>query len=800
MMLSAYSFAQNDRRGDRGALAVRVHDHVSLPLPHPDDRAGRADCGPQDDRASYGQRELRRCRTVLGAHLRHHLCRRRGHRHSNGVPVRHELGPLRALCRAGGRPDPLHGKRVRVLRGVVPARRVPLRRVPRGAAGPLARGGRRGLRRRPFRLLHRRHERVDATPGRIPDRRRPRRTDEPRGAPDEPVRALAVPARDLGRDRHGIDGDGRHRGVLPARGTRPGTGTAVRARRRRLRRHLRRLLALPDGRVPRRAHHAPSAVEDGRDGRAVQDAGRRAAGDHRHARSRAAGADGSDLRARHPQLSRLRELLGARDGPERHPRRSRAAGGNRLLRVPHHGRARNDLHRDHGGVRVHALAGPAVRPPQPALDPDARDAVSLHRQRSRMGRRRSRAAAVGGLRAAARGGRLVHQRHDGDDVLHAAGLHGPVPRARHPLSAPLRTHRPSGTRTPRGRRAINRGIRDAAVSLNTTWFIVLAFTLAVYAVLDGFDIGVGAIHLLLGRTREDRAALIDSIGPVWNGNEVWLLAAGGSMVVAFPTLYASSFSGFYLPLMLVLWLLLLRGLGIEFRHQIHHPMWEDFWDVVFSAASVLLALLFGVAFANVLRGVPFDESGGFRGTFAVLLNPFSILGGVLSVATLALHGACWAALKSDGDLQRRARRFAAVLWIPAAVLLAAIVAASFAVRPDFLHNFTARPLLLVFPLAALASLAMNRAAITLGRDRRAFVASCAYVASVLASVTAGLYPTLLPAAPGSAGPGLDIYNAAAPPGRLKVALAISLVGLAIVSVYLVSVYRIWSGKTSSVYH
>jgi len=155
------------------------------------------------------------------------------------------------------------------------------------------------------------------------------------------------------------------------------------------------------------------------------------------------------------------------------------------------------------------------------------------------------------------------------------------------------------------------------MNLNVAWFGVLAFTLAVYAVLDGFDLGLGTIHLLLGRTREERTRLIDSIGPVWNGNEVWLLAAGGSMVVAFPNLYAASFSGFYLALMLVLWLLLLRGLGIEFRHQIHHPMWEDAWDVVFAGASVLLALLFGVAFGNVLHGVPFEAPGEFRGSFTV---------------------------------------------------------------------------------------------------------------------------------------------------------------------------------------
>ena len=199
------------------------------------------------------------------------------------------------------------------------------------------------------------------------------------------------------------------------------------------------------------------------------------------------------------------------------------------------------------------------------------------------------------------------------------------------------------------------------------WFCLVAAMITAYVMLDGFDLGLGTIHLLLGRDRMERARLIDSIGPVWNGNEVWLLAAGGSMVVAFPTLYAAAFSGFYLALMLVLWLLLLRGLGIEFRHQIHHPMWEDAWDVVFCGASALLAVLFGVALANVLHGVPFDPDGTFQGSFSVLLNPFSLLGGLLSVVTLALHGACWAALRTDGALRDRARRFAAALWAGAAL-------------------------------------------------------------------------------------------------------------------------------------
>ena len=335
------------------------------------------------------------------------------------------------------------------------------------------------------------------------------------------------------------------------------------------------------------------------------------------------------------------------------------------------------------------------------------------------------------------------------------------------------------------------------MNLNSAWFVLLAFTLAVYAMLDGFDLGLGTIHLLLGRTRQERERLIETIGPVWNGNEVWLLAAGGSMVVAFPNLYAASFSGFYLALMMVLWLLLLRGLGIEFRHQIHHPMWEDAWDVVFAVASALLALLFGVALANVLRGVPLDDNGVFRGTFTLLLNPFSILGGLLSVATLALHGACWAALRTDGDLQRRARRFASVLWIPSALVLIAMVGASFVVRPDFSQNFTGYPLLFVFPLAAIAALAVNRHALARGFDKRAFLASSAYIAGVLASVAAGLYPVLLPAS--GDGTPLDIYNAAAPPQSLRIAMVVYLTGLVIVSVYLVAVYRVWRGKVGAVY-
>jgi cytochrome d ubiquinol oxidase subunit II len=210
-------------------------------------------------------------------------------------------------------------------------------------------------------------------------------------------------------------------------------------------------------------------------------------------------------------------------------------------------------------------------------------------------------------------------------------------------------------------------------------------------------------------------------------------------------------------------------------------------------------VLFGVALGNVLRGVPLDANGEFRGTFSLLLNPFALLGGLLSVATLILHGACWAALKTDGDLRLRARLFARIGWVPAAALLVAMILVSFMVRPEFVRNFTAWPVLFALPVVAVAALVVNMFSVRSGNDARAFIASSVYIAAILGSVAAGLYPLLLPASAGSGFTGLDIYNAAAPPQSLRTALIVYLVGLAIVTVYLANVYRIWKGPTDGVY-
>jgi cytochrome d ubiquinol oxidase subunit I len=300
------------------------------------------------------------------------------------------------------------------------------------------------------------------------------------------------------------------------------------------------------------------------------------------------------------------------------------------------------LHRDPERLGVLPVARYALPSARDALDPDDGRARSLYRERGRLVGRGSGSSAVDRVRAEARRRVVVSQRHGRDDVLHAHRLHGTVPRAR-PCST-CSSSRASSTRARRPRVATN---------------------VAEHGVVPAADVHAGGLRRArrlrsrpgrdspAARPRSRRTGAADRLDRPGVERQRGVAARrGGALVAAFPTFYAASFSGFYLALMLVLWLLLLRGIGIEFRHQIHHPLWEDAWDVVFSIASLLLALLFGVALGNVLRGVPFDAEGEFRGTFAVLLNGFSILGGVLSVVTLGMHGACWAALRPTATCRR----------------------------------------------------------------------------------------------------------------------------------------------------
>ena len=207
--------------------------------------------------------------------------------------------------------------------------------------------------------------------------------------------------------------------------------------------------------------------------------------------------------------------------------------------------------------------------------------------------------------------------------------------------------------------------------METIWFWLVACMLAAYVIFDGFDFGAGIVHFLVARTDDERRVALSTVGPVWDGNEVWLLAAGGTLYFAFPALYASSFSGFYLPLMMVLWLLILRGVSIEFRNHVASPVWHPLWDAGFAVSSALLAIFFGAALGNVVRGVPLDAAGEFflplwtnwtPGKSPGILDWYTVLAGVAVLAVMALHGALWVALKTAGEMEPRARRVAGLVW------------------------------------------------------------------------------------------------------------------------------------------
>src|SRR5260370_20043528 len=236
--------------------------------------------------------------------------------------------------------------------------------------------------------------------------------------------------------------------------------------------------------------------------------------------------------------------------------------------------------------------------------------------------------------------------------------------------------------------------------MGTIWFCLVAIMLTVYVLLDGFDLGAGAIHLLVAKTDEERVQVLASIGPVWDGNEVWLVAAGGTLYFAFPSLYASSFSGFYLPLMIVLWPLILRGISIAFRNEVISKVWDPFWDFLFCASSLLLAIFFGAALANVVRGVPLDASGYFfepmwtdfrLGEQTGILDWYTILVIVLSLLALVMHGALWVQMKTNGAVSGRAGRLAVRAWGGVVALTALGMALTFRIQPQVKKNFITWP-------------------------------------------------------------------------------------------------------------
>jgi len=342
--------------------------------------------------------------------------------------------------------------------------------------------------------------------------------------------------------------------------------------------------------------------------------------------------------------------------------------------------------------------------------------------------------------------------------------------------------------------------------METLWFMIVAVMVAAYVVLDGFDLGAGAIYLAAAKTSAERRTIMRAIGPVWDGNEVWLLAAGGTLYFAFPLLYASSFSGFYLPLMMVLWLLMLRGIGIELGSHMENPVWRGFFDVIFSVSSILLCIFFGAALGNVVRGVPLaaDEYffeplwTNFRvnhgpGSSNGILDWYTVLCGVIALVTLTAHGSLYVATKTEDDVNRRARTTAKWAW-PLQLLLTFFgLIATVSIRPGVLDNYKQHAIGFVIPVLVFGSLAVMMHAMIKRADKIAFVASALYIVGMLVGAAFGLYPVVLPA---STDPSLNltIFNTAAGHHGLTVGLMWWVPGMILALGYFFFLFRMFKGK------
>jgi cytochrome bd ubiquinol oxidase subunit II len=332
--------------------------------------------------------------------------------------------------------------------------------------------------------------------------------------------------------------------------------------------------------------------------------------------------------------------------------------------------------------------------------------------------------------------------------------------------------------------------------METLWFCLVAVMIAAYVVLDGFDLGVGIVYLLVARNDQERRTVLKSIGPFWDGNEVWLLAAGGTLYFAFPVLYASSFSGFYLPLMMVLWLLILRGLSLEMRSHVDVDLWKQFADAVFSLSSGLLAIFFGAALGNVIRGVPLNAEGYFFLPLwtnfapqrdAGILDWYTVPIGLAAFATLMFHGALWVAYKTEGEVQIRARAMADRLRWFVVLLTILVLGLSALVQPRAIRGAWLLPL---------AAIAIGVAGWFAKQDRTRFLASCGFIVAMLVGAVLGVYPYVLPSN-GNPQLGLTIYNASAAPYGLSIGLRWFIPGIVLAAGYFFYVYRHFAGKVRS---
>ncbi|MGA9119952.1 MAG: cytochrome d ubiquinol oxidase subunit II [Bacteroidota bacterium] len=331
-------------------------------------------------------------------------------------------------------------------------------------------------------------------------------------------------------------------------------------------------------------------------------------------------------------------------------------------------------------------------------------------------------------------------------------------------------------------------------TLQVTWFLLLGVLIVGYAILDGFDLGVGVLHLFTGK-EEDRRVYLNAIGPVWDGNEVWLLTGGGALFAAFPIVYATVFSGFYLAFMLLLVALIARAVSMEFRGKIDSPSWKRVWDWCFGLGSLLPAILFGVAFGNILRGLPIDIDGSYQGTFLGLLNPYAILVGVLSLALFVMHGAIYMTLKSEGDLRTRSARVASRMWIVVLIVYAVATFVTTFVSPFLFFSILQNPVFWVLFILLLVSVATIPVWLKGGKYFLAFLSSSAMIAAMIGLSAVSLFPRLVPSSI-SDDYSLNIFHHSSSELTLTVMLVIALIGMPIVIIYTILVYRVFKGKVN----
>ncbi len=330
-------------------------------------------------------------------------------------------------------------------------------------------------------------------------------------------------------------------------------------------------------------------------------------------------------------------------------------------------------------------------------------------------------------------------------------------------------------------------------SLEFVWFTAFVILLTGYAILDGFDLGVGMLHLF-SRKDNERRLMLNSIGPVWDGNEVWLVTAGGALFAGFPDVYATFCSAFYLPIMVLLSGLIFRAVAIEFRSKQPMAWWRWTWDVLFSLGSLVIAMILGVALGNLIRGIPLDAHKEFIGTLNDLLNPYALLVGVLMVAMFSMHGAIYLMLKTEGEFHERMRRFVNPTIIFFIITYAITTMATLIYLPHMTTAIKERPQFFLVALLNMLTIANIPREIYRGRDGRAFIFSAFNMICLLALFAIGTYPNAIRAINDPENLSLTIYNSASSLKTLEILLLIAFIGLPLVISYTVAIYWIFKGK------